>query len=280
MSSSKKNGDVQGTRNAKSLHRKGNGSFASNELKRGALITCSDLGVPIFSAPSDMKPIDIYTQLINFRFKNESNLTYENLSYNVNVRDKYHHQLQNGEIRDLAKRAMKRKISFLKDDPLLEAATVLARFHSNIVPEASARNCNMSDVLAGISHINHSCVPNAKLSWDPAENVYTLYAIMPIHEGQEICISYIDPMKTYTKRKEALEEWSPGFRCLCKACVSMEDDEPEQVACEIDLTRREFWTHRSLLKRTNMDLECLYNAMIKGLDKPCMVEMIEYKVEA
>ncbi|KAL7274830.1 hypothetical protein RUND412_002261 [Rhizina undulata] len=72
-----------------------------------------------------------------------------------------------------------------------------------------------------ISRINHSCCPNAKVTWD--KNVWKMFVttMRIIESGEEICVNYLDAPKldldVVLRREELLEKW--GFLCSCKRCL-------------------------------------------------------------
>lgn len=65
--------------------------------------------------------------------------------------------------------------------------------------------------------MNHDCRPNAHYYFDPHTFVQQVHALRTILPGEEITISYIDPLQHSEHRKEALHTaW--GFPCGCNAC--------------------------------------------------------------
>lgn len=71
-------------------------------------------------------------------------------------------------------------------------------------------------VFPNLSRINHSCKPNAKLSWNPAVQMYVVYAIRPVAEGQEITVSYLSGGDSRQHQEELKENF--GFTCTCELC--------------------------------------------------------------
>lgn len=72
-----------------------------------------------------------------------------------------------------------------------------------------------------ISRVNHSCRPNAMVSWHPTQNRGYLRALRPIAAGAEITICYNAAENTSLQarrpRREALKErWD--FDCGCEEC--------------------------------------------------------------
>lgn len=66
------------------------------------------------------------------------------------------------------------------------------------------------------SRFNHSCVPNACFAWNEKLGVETVYAIKDIAAGEEITLSYVDPL--YDVSARMWELWHYGFECDCPAC--------------------------------------------------------------
>ena len=76
-----------------------------------------------------------------------------------------------------------------------------------------------------VSRINHSCCPNSEPeNWSEGE--MAIRATSKILEGQEITISYLEPMKNFNERQESCQRF--GFVCSCEVCQDEEinkDDE-------------------------------------------------------
>ncbi|KAF4838620.1 SET domain-containing protein 5 [Colletotrichum tropicale] len=75
----------------------------------------------------------------------------------------------------------------------------------------------MIAVHANISKINHSCRANAASQWDWALLAHRLWAVRDIAAGEEVTISYFDPIQTLRDRQRYAEE-SLGFKCACSHC--------------------------------------------------------------
>lgn len=73
------------------------------------------------------------------------------------------------------------------------------------------------------AYINHSCIPNARLSY--AGDLMVIRATRRIRAGEEIVHPY-DESSDYDARAEMLQRtW--GFKCKCKLCVAEAADAPE-----------------------------------------------------
>ena len=95
-------------------------------------------------------------------------------------------------------------------------------------------------VYNDISRINHSCRPNAYLSWDAERGVGTVHALIRLNVGDEITIDYIDSpeewlQKGEDRQKELKSHWE--FDCYCAACKQQpdeaEDDKRREAALKL-----------------------------------------------
>ncbi|KAI8239899.1 hypothetical protein K4K55_001391 [Colletotrichum sp. SAR 10_96] len=75
----------------------------------------------------------------------------------------------------------------------------------------------MIAVHANISKINHSCRSNAASQWDWDLLAHRLWAVRDIAAGEEITISYFDPIQTLRERQRYARE-TLGFECTCSHC--------------------------------------------------------------
>lgn len=79
-----------------------------------------------------------------------------------------------------------------------------------------------------ISRMNHDCRPNADYYYDPHTLTHHIHAVRRISIGEEITVSYIDPMQTQAARVARLNKtW--GFPCGCSLC-----QQKDHVARESD----------------------------------------------
>ncbi|KAF3807903.1 Histone-lysine N-methyltransferase SMYD3 [Colletotrichum gloeosporioides] len=75
----------------------------------------------------------------------------------------------------------------------------------------------MIAVHANISKINHSCRSNAASQWDWDLLAHRLWAVRDIAAGEEITISYFDPIQTPRERQHYSTD-ALGFKCACSHC--------------------------------------------------------------
>ena len=88
-------------------------------------------------------------------------------------------------------------------------------------PDEHGLQLSVERVFEIISRINHSCKPNAVMTWNKRLEQGTIFAITGISEGDEITISYYadlhSQLRSIRERCTMLFE-SHGFVCLCPAC--------------------------------------------------------------
>ncbi|KAI1854736.1 hypothetical protein JX265_002373 [Neoarthrinium moseri] len=77
---------------------------------------------------------------------------------------------------------------------------------------------NFYTVFPEISRMNHDCRPNADYQFDPETYTQHVHAVRRIAAGEEITISYIDPIQTQKDRLNRLNN-SWHFPCSCSACT-------------------------------------------------------------
>uniref|UniRef100_A0AC35GU03 SET domain-containing protein n=1 Tax=Panagrolaimus sp. PS1159 TaxID=55785 RepID=A0AC35GU03_9BILA len=83
------------------------------------------------------------------------------------------------------------------------------------------------------SYFNHACLANA-FRYDYGD-VMIVYASDDIKKGEEICISYLDPLYGFLDRQNKLSGWK--FTCRCKLC-EIESKDPNCL--KRDETRKEY----------------------------------------
>lgn len=65
--------------------------------------------------------------------------------------------------------------------------------------------------------INHSCQPNCRIDFDSVSRVLYIRAVVPIAEGDEIFIPYVD-MRQLTRERRTMLGHVFNFRCTCPTC--------------------------------------------------------------
>jgi len=97
-------------------------------------------------------------------------------------------------------------------------------------------NCEGSGLYTVQSRCNHSCDPNAEVSFKGANtSELTLVALKEIHENEEICICYLDDCQRnrsrHSRRKMLRENYL--FECKCIRC-EQECDQDDVTSSEDD----------------------------------------------
>ena len=107
----------------------------------------------------------------------------------------------------------RRFIEVSKDQALETVRAFVNAAKTAALPYASRRSDGWAFLCKTASKFNHSCRPNAEVSWDDERQLVVATATRKIEEGQEIVISYIDEICRRRKRSERL-----GFECRCPEC--------------------------------------------------------------
>eukprot|EP00057_Strongylocentrotus_purpuratus_P011350 XP_011665824.1 PREDICTED: SET and MYND domain-containing protein 5 isoform X1 [Strongylocentrotus purpuratus] len=94
-------------------------------------------------------------------------------------------------------------------------------------------NCEGSALYKLQSCCNHSCVPNAEISFLHNNSTLSLVALTDITEGQEVLISYLDECckerSRHSRQKELRENYL--FMCDCPKC-RLQCDDPDVTSSE------------------------------------------------
>ncbi|KAK3391885.1 hypothetical protein B0T20DRAFT_422477 [Sordaria brevicollis] len=115
-------------------------------------------------------------------------------------------------------------------------------------PNDSLWYATFASPISPISRLNHACRPNSDYRFDWHNGLVQLItAVRDILPGEEITISYINPLQTRQARQKQLREgW--GFDCFCEHC-SRSRGRSEESDRRIRLTRK----IRRLLKEEGED---------------------------
>ncbi|KAF1985402.1 SET domain-containing protein [Aulographum hederae CBS 113979] len=110
--------------------------------------------------------------------------------------------------------------------------------HSHLYPGAASRHRHILNF--GFRMLNHSCTPNAVLSYNNETGMCTVQASKPIHKNEEIFIPYFDILRPHKEREAAAIK--KGFVCLCRICHGYGGEGPARLGVQEDwrcvLTRR------------------------------------------
>jgi len=89
-------------------------------------------------------------------------------------------------------------------------------------------------LFALISRFNSSCCPNLTTYWNADKGVRFVHALRNVEVGEELCVCYVDLLKTRSDRRFELKS-RYDFKCQCEACngnrrPQNEEDEAAAVA--------------------------------------------------
>ncbi|KAG6819036.1 hypothetical protein H0H93_016066 [Arthromyces matolae] len=73
-------------------------------------------------------------------------------------------------------------------------------------------------IMAQLSRLNHSCIPNAAITFSPSSFSVQLHAIRTIAEGEEIFVNYTRVTRPAEVRQQTLDDFK--FKCTCPACTN------------------------------------------------------------
>ena len=71
-----------------------------------------------------------------------------------------------------------------------------------------------------INRINHSCLPNCSVQWNPVTDREELFTTREVRAGEELTICYLDMVTNVSSREERRDylERHFGFQCDCPLC--------------------------------------------------------------
>ena len=71
-----------------------------------------------------------------------------------------------------------------------------------------------------INRINHSCLPNCSVQWNPITDREELFTVREVGPGEELTICYLDMVTNVCSREERRDhlERHFGFHCDCPLC--------------------------------------------------------------
>lgn len=100
-------------------------------------------------------------------------------------------------------------------------AEMMSIWKSNAYPtsEDSVRDGTKrsSACFALACRINHSCRPNAHITWNENTGRQTVHALRPIAVDEEVTVAYVEPGLSHLARGAQLAE-KFGFACTCELC--------------------------------------------------------------
>ncbi|OHE95499.1 hypothetical protein CORC01_09232 [Colletotrichum orchidophilum] len=126
-------------------------------------------------------------------------------------------------------------------DHLSMVDKILVTNSFDVEMDDAMRDDDFYAVFVNTSRMNHDCRPNVDYWFDPRTLTQRTVAIRDIIPGEELTLSYIDPMQTRAARRERLHStW--GFHCSCHHCMQhrLKTDESDRRIEQIASLREEF----------------------------------------
>lgn len=96
------------------------------------------------------------------------------------------------------------------------AGEIAAIYFNNLFGEGS-HDGDIEILADNCSRANHSCIPTTTYHYDEERNVMAIRALTKIKSGEEVFVSYIDPIQRFEERQRLLKKWGI-VRCQCGAC--------------------------------------------------------------
>jgi hypothetical protein len=133
------------------------------------------------------------------------------------------------KIKELESSAIETKVSNLASkerEQYFSLANAFAGSNSKgtVVGIFQSNSMSLDDEYTGIfveaCRFNHSCLPNARYSWNSNVNRLTIHALRSIAVGEEIFVSYLASRGVYGSTRSARQARLAryGFTCACVAC--------------------------------------------------------------
>jgi hypothetical protein len=91
-------------------------------------------------------------------------------------------------------------------------------------------------LFPAIARLNHNCRPNADYRFSHATLAQYVHAARDIPPGEELTISYINPLASRAERQARLGQW--GFECACPLCALDGGGRREESDRRIEAIRR------------------------------------------
>lgn len=182
---------------------KGVGLFATCDIPAGFKILSE---APMCSLPADQDQVDAYYTFLELSEHEQE--VFVKLTYAVD----------DERLQAFANQLRKKHMPFERIRPLdyHNGAIVLAIWENNSFLLNKTGEYG-SGIFEDASRINHSCQQNAAHTWDEKLGHETVHALRDISKGEEITISYVQPIQATSVRQAQLREIY-GFTCDCSAC--------------------------------------------------------------
>ncbi|TDZ18390.1 SET domain-containing protein 5 [Colletotrichum sidae] len=127
------------------------------------------------------------------------------------------------------------------EDHLARVDKILVTNSFDVEMDDAKRDDDFYAVFVNTSRMNHDCRPNVDYWFDPRTLTQRTTAIRDIMPGEELTLSYIDPMQSRAARRERLlTTW--GFHCSCHHCTQsrLKTDASDARIEQIASLREEF----------------------------------------
>ncbi|KAK3705107.1 hypothetical protein LTR37_013474 [Vermiconidia calcicola] len=192
---------------------KGLGVFATKLIPRGTRILAER---PLFTVKSDR---DLYPALRSLAQNDRDHLKQLSISGNrkpsvLDWAESTWHFVRGALSRSPAQTSDSSNITPAGRISLDDYKTFLATFRNNNFNIGNGTRATFRD----ISRVNHSCVPNTQGNFNSAIGCFTVHAVRPIDQEQEITISYLDEHGAVRGVRQGQLFESYGFECNCPVC--------------------------------------------------------------
>ncbi|EMR65672.1 putative set domain-containing protein [Eutypa lata UCREL1] len=125
--------------------------------------------------------------------------------------------LKGKKLQDATKAPIRRFGIYLTNRVSIETTTTTTTTSSS---SSDNSNSSASAVFPLYSRVNHSCIPNARRSWDAGAQQLTLYSVRDIRAGEQVLASYVSyACRTREQRARDLVLAYAAFACGCRACA-------------------------------------------------------------
>lgn len=125
--------------------------------------------------------------------------------------------LKGKKLQDATKAPIRRFGIYLTNRVSIETTTTTTTSSSS---SSDNSNSSASAVFPLYSRVNHSCIPNARRSWDAGAQQLTLYSVRDIRAGEQVLASYVSyACRTREQRARDLVLAYAAFACGCRACA-------------------------------------------------------------
>ena len=191
---------------------KGLGVFATKWIQRGTRIVAER---PVFTVKSER---DVYLATRDLLPEDRDYLMQLSLNEAARsphvewVRAAWH--VMRGALTPGAQKEQSGNNARLGLGTITEYMTLLAAFRNNNFDVGN----NTQAVFRDISRFNHSCVPNTQGNFNSNLGRFTIHALRPIKEKEEITVSYLELHGATRNVRQALLGKGYGFKCGCPVC--------------------------------------------------------------